>query len=220
MPYQLDSDQMRQLIAQPETGMGYQFVEATMNNFSSVKGVVLNADVFIPENKIEKVSGRLFLSYAAILKEAEHPGYIRKIRVIEKGSLHLGETKLFTKSTKAPAAEATISYSEKDKKFKRFSPYKNDHRIQSDGSLRAGSYATTEADAGNVKTGAEAVIRYALPSDDPAVYVFTIAPPEKTAIRVGIVEPANGKAGGGVEVIFENGSPANTVTGPSTIPAK
>jgi len=39
-----------------------------------------------------------------------------------------------------------------------------------------GSYATTEADAKNVKTGKEAVARYALPNPDPASYVYTIKP--------------------------------------------
>jgi len=219
MPYKLSTEQIRELITQPETGMGYQYVEASMSDFSILKGIVLNSEVFIPEEKIEKIMGRRFLTYSAVLNEAERPGYIRKISVLGRDRLHLGETKYFAKSAGVPASQATTSLTGKDQIFKRFSPYRNDHRIGEDGSLLPGAYATTEADAQNVKTGTDAMSRYALPSDEPAIYVFTIQPPEKTSVRVGTVEPANGKPGGGVEVLFENGSPKKTVTGPDTIPA-
>ena len=219
MPYKLSTEQVRELVNQPETGMGYQYVEASMNDFSIVKGVVLNSEVFIPEEKIEKIMGKRFITYSAVLNEAESPGYIRKINVIGRDRLHLGETKYFAKAAGTPASQAVISLTEKDQIFKRFSPYGNDHRINEDGSLKPGAYATTEADARNAKTGTEATNRYALPSDEPAIYVFTIQPPEKTPVRIGTVEPANGKPGGGTEVLFENGSPKNTVTGPNTIPA-
>ena len=220
MPYKLDSYQLRELITQPETGMGYQYVEADMNDYSSLRGVVLNAEIFVPENKIEKIIGKYSLSYSAILREAEQPGYIRKLRVIKKDSIQLGESRYFEKSIGASASEAPLSSTEKYQIFKRFSAYKNDYRVRDDGSLLPGSYATTEEDAKKVRTGTDATLRYALPCDDPAIYIFTISPPEKTAIRIGIVKPANNKPGGGVEVLFENGSPKNSVTGPSIIPAK
>jgi len=220
MPYKLSTEQIRELVSQPETGMGYQYVEASMDNSSILKGVVLNSEVFIPEEKIEKIIGKRSLSYSAILNEAERPGYVRRINVIGRSQLHLGETKYFAKVTGVPASQDPVSLTEKNKIFKRFSPYRNDRRINEDGSLKTGAYATTEADARNVKTGTDATNRYALPSDDPAIYVFTIQPPEETAVRIGTVEPANGKPGGGVEALFVEGSPKNTVTGPDTIPAK
>lgn len=219
MPYKLSTEQIRELISQPETGMGYQYVEASMSNFSVQKGVVLNSEVFIPEEKIEKIMGRRFLTYSAVLNEAENPGYIRKINVIGRDRLHLGETKYFAKSVGVPASQAVTSLTEKDQIFKRFSPYRNDRRVGEDGSLLPGAYATTEADVRNVKTGTDATNRYALPSDEPAIYVFSIQPPQKMSVRIGTVEPANGKPGGGVEVLFESGSPKKTVTGPDTIPA-
>lgn len=219
MLYKLSNEQIKEMTTQPETGMGYQYVEAAINSYSSSKGVVLNAEVFIPENKIEKIIGKRYLTYSAILNEAERPGHIRNLRIISKSSLYLGESKYFTKSDTTPADEALISLTEEDEVFKRFSSYKNDHRVTEQGGLLPGTYATTEEDAKNVRTGTEATLRYALPSDEPAVYIFTIEPPEKTAIRVGVVQPANDKPGGGVEVIFEKGSPQKTVTGPDTIPA-
>lgn len=218
MPYKLSNDQIGYLISQPETGMGYQYVEANIYP-NSEKGVVLNAEVFIPKSKIEKIMGRRYLTYSAILKEAESPGLVRDLRVISRSSLHLGESKFFAAAAKGPASEAEISETKEDEVFKRFSAYINDHRITEDGGLVPGTYATTEEDAKNVGTGSEATERYALPSDEPAIYVFTVKPPRRTKIRSGIVEPANGKRGGGVEVIFEEGSPEDTVTGPRQIPA-
>jgi hypothetical protein len=90
--------------------------------------------------------------------------------------------------------------------------------VQPDGSLSPGSYATTEEDAKNVKTGKEAVARYALPNPEPASYKFTICPDRDTVIQYGIVQPAYGQPGGGVEVLFKEGTQPRTVTGPEKIP--
>lgn len=104
--------------------------------------------------------------------------------------------------------------------FKRFTAFENDRRIMADGSLSSGTYATTEADAKNAKTGVEAVARYALPCLKPAIYVFTVKPLKDTTIQRGIVQPDFGQPGGGVEVLFGDGTAANTVTGPITIPER
>ena len=104
-----------------------------------------------------------------------------------------------------------------DEKFYRFSAFKNDRRVTPDNGLLPDSYATTEADGDLVKTGTEAVERYALPNDAPASYRFTINPLKDTAIKKGIVQPANNHQGGGVEVIFTEGTTKDTVTQP---PAK
>jgi hypothetical protein len=99
--------------------------------------------------------------------------------------------------------------------FVRFSAYENDNRVRQDGSLRPGSYATTEEDAKNVKTGRDAVGRYALLNPQPASYRFTIRPEKDTVIQKGFVEPAYEQPGGGIEVIFKNGATPNTVTLPA-----
>ncbi len=104
-----------------------------------------------------------------------------------------------------------------DERFYRFSAFRNDRRITATNGLLPGSYGTTEADGDQVKTGAEAVERYALPSADPASYRFVIKPLKDTAIKKGIVQPANNHEGGGVEVIFSEGTTKDTVTQP---PAK
>jgi hypothetical protein len=55
-------------------------------------------------------------------------------------------------------------------------------------------------------------------NDKPASNVFTIKPHKDTVIQRGIVEPAYGQPGGGVEVIFTDGTQPGTVTGPEKIP--
>jgi hypothetical protein len=90
--------------------------------------------------------------------------------------------------------------------------------VTPDGSLRSGTYATTADDAKNVKTGRNAVARYALPNPSPASWRFTIKPEKDTVVRKGIVEPAYGQPGGGVEAMFTNGTQPQTVTGPDKIP--
>jgi hypothetical protein len=62
------------------------------------------------------------------------------------------------------------------------------------------------------------VARYALPDPAPASNVVTVRPNRETDIQRGIVERAFSQPGGGVEVIFTNGTQPKTVTGPTKIP--
>jgi hypothetical protein len=125
-------------------------------------------------------------------------------------------------SAKAAAAEdAPVTLTTAGEVFKRFSAYANDRRVTKGMGLTAGTFATTKEDAdANVKTGTEAVARYALPNPKPASNVFTINPAQDTDLKRGTTQPANNQPGGGVEVIFVNGLPDRTVTGPTTIPDK
>ena len=129
------------------------------------------------------------------------------------------EYELSAKSEEAKDAPVTLTTV--NEVFKRFSAYANDRRVTAAMGLVAGTFATTREDAdAHVKTGMDAVARYALPSDKPASNVFTINPIADTNLQRGTVAPANNQPGGGVEVIFVNGTPDGTVTGPRTIPDK
>src|SRR4051794_38139808 len=87
--------------------------------------------------------------------------------------------------------------------FKRHCAYANDRRVTDKKGLTPGTFATTKEDTDAfVKTGTDAVKRYALENKKPASNVFMIDPPEKTSLQRGIVAPAYGEPGGGVEVIF------------------
>lgn len=118
----------------------------------------------------------------------------------------------FLTQSSSGASEAPVEELRDEENFKRFSAYANDRRVTASGALGPGTYATTEADAKHVKTGRDAVKRYALPNPKPAVYLFTIDPPLRTKLKRGVAQPAYGQPGGGVEVIFVNGSPDKTVT--------
>src|SRR5207245_1474422 len=97
-----------------------------------------------------------------------------------------------------------------DDVFMRFTAYKNDRRITANNGLLPGTYATTDADSRNVKTGEQAVERYALPDPKPAKYRFRVVPTKNTEYREGTVQPAYGHKGGGVEVLFDQGTSDST----------
>ncbi len=210
------------LLKQPESGMGYQIVEATTKEDKKKRGIVYNAELLLFEEEPRQVM--LTSNFNSLLERAESSLFgVKEIRVVSRpatlsafGSLRETGPAYGTKSN--GAAEAPVDHTKAGEVFKRFSAYENDHRITANGGLLPGSYATTEEDAKNVKTGKEAVARYALPNPKPAVYVFTVKPPKGTEVQRGTVQPANSQPGGGVEVIFTSGSPEKTVTGPDKIP--
>ena len=132
------------------------------------------------------------------------------------------ESENFAKIAASAGAEAApITLTDIGEIFKRFSAYANDRRVTAGKGLTPGTFATTKEDAdANIKTGTDAVARYALPNSKPASNVFTITPPKDTELKRGTAQPANNQPGGGVEVIFVNGSPDGTVTGPVSISDK
>ncbi len=217
----LNLDFQVQLLKQPETGMGYQTVEVVTSNFKTKRGIVYNAELLLFE---EEPRTLLRANYKNLLAEAKiSTGEIRSLHVVTSATSTssayvLRENSISYEKKSRPAKDAPIEMTKENEVFKRFSAYENDHRITSDGRLLPGTYATTEEDAKNAPTGKAAVARYALPNPKPASNVFTIKPRKDTLVQYGIVEPANGQPGGGVEVIFTNGTNAGTVTGPEKIP--
>jgi hypothetical protein len=208
------------LLNRPESGMGYQVVEVTSFDNRTASGIVYNADLLLFEGEPrEKLKTE---TYSRMVDAAESSsGRIKAIRVVGRNrgvrSTVLGESSAYP-SRPGPAKNAPKEQSAPGDAFKRFSAYRNDRRVQSDRSLLPGTYATTEADARNVKTGSDAVRRYALPDPEPASNVFTIRPHGGTTMQRGIVEPAYNQPGGGVEVLFADGTQAGTVSGPVRIP--
>lgn len=134
----------------------------------------------------------------------------------------LNEARQYQFSAKSAAAEdAPLTLTLAGEVFKRFSAFANDRRVTAGKGLLPGTFATTKEDAdANVKTGMDAVARYALPNPAPASNVFTINPPKDTDLKRGTTQPAYNQPGSGVEVIFVNGSPDGTVSEPIQIPNK
>lgn len=215
----LNDSETRTLLNQPETGMGYQLVEATLRDNKTERGIAYNAELLFLGTETQNYLRTL--SYPQVLKLAQSSGSeIKSLRVLTPReaatSLSAGMRDAYgaVKKKAAPAKDAPTEKTKADEVFKRFSAYENDRRVTADGGLLPGSYATTEEDAKNVRTGKDAVARYALANPEPASYRFTIKPKKDTDIQRGTVEPANGQPGGGAEVIFPKGTDAKTATLP------
>ena len=202
--------------------MGYQVVEAILEDDSKEQGVAYNAELLFLGGETQ-ISLRN-VPYATVLSAAQISGNkIKKISVLprEKAahlSVSLGASGVELKKTAVATEDAPIENTKPGEVFKRFSASANDRRRKPNGGWRDGTYATTEEDAKKIKTGKDAVARYALPNPAPASYVFAGCPHNNTEIQKGTVAPAYDQPGGGVEVIFTKGTQANTVTGPDKIP--
>ncbi len=218
--FKLSEDQVASLLNQPESGMGYQTVEVELQ-FGLRKATVYNADLLLWDSESNNM---LMESYDQLVKKAssQEARLVKSIRVIQKPRVvsESAFNKLAQTILGKPATEGVQKKTKEKEVFMRFTAYLNDRRITVDKRLLPGTYATTEADSKNVKTGAEAVERYALPDPRPAKYRFRIDPLKDTVYREGIVQPANGHKGGGVEVIFDKGTDKNTVSGPAVLPDK
>jgi hypothetical protein len=218
----MDPTRSRALLEQPESGMGYQVVEVTMTDFKTRRAVVYNAELLLFDEEPHAILKTA--NFARLLAEARTSSdEIKSLRVLPRSMA--GELVEAVKESPpaygrgaGPARDATPEKTRAGEVFKRFSAFANDRRILPDGSLRPGTYGTTAKDATNVRTGREAVARYALPDPRPASNRFTIEPREDTMVQSGIVEPAYSQPGGGVEVSFTAGTQPGAVTGRDTIP--
>jgi len=216
----LNEKQVSDLLKQPESGMGYQIVE--VSRASGIrKGTVYNAELLYLEGE-----PGLYLSdeiRQRILKTAgiDEARTILSIRVVRPAAPV--RPPILTEKTAAyklgkPATDGEPKKTNDREIFIRFTAYANDRRITADKGLLPGTYATTEADSRNIRTGAEAVERYALPDPTPAKFRFRVVPLKDTVFQEGIVQPANGHDGGGMEIIFNSGTDKNTVSGPAVLP--
>jgi hypothetical protein len=196
--------------------MGYQVVDAVTTDYRTKRGVVYNAELLALDDDVR--TDRVVLltrSHAEVLRTASSTlGKFRALTVVRDQRA----TVLSKREAKAGggADDATEEQTKEGEIFYRFSAFENDRRVTAENSLLPGTYAATKEDGDKVKTGKEAVERYALPNDDPASYRFTIKPEKDTKLKKGIVQPANGHQGGGVEVIFTEGTQKDTVTLPPT----
>lgn len=213
MSYPIHETWTTALLGQPETGMGYQIVEVLLAK-GAEHVIVVNGqralDVHESPSRFREGAREFEKRLLNMMLKADRKD--KEFRVLthrEAVTKGLFEAKAYAAGGGA-ASEAEPEQSHADEEFLRFSAFADDIRILADGSVVPGTYATTRADGEPVKTGKEAVERYALPNPDPAVHRFWLKPPVRIQVRRGKVQPANGHQGGGVEVIFDNGAPAKT----------
>ena len=223
------------LKTQPEYGMGYQIGVAKLSTGSLERGVILNGSMFAKAEELRSLSAGEVSKAGAIIHESrlsivginliarpsETLRGVRRIRRVNANqSFSAGQLEAVNESVRASEAakDAPITATVDGEIFKRFSPYVDDFRITEKRGLTPGTFATTAEDAENVKTGRDAVIRYALENKKLANKRFTIKPVADTRLQRGIVQPAYGEPAGGVEVIFVDGTCDNSVSEPDIIP--
>ena len=203
--YRLAQGTVDNLLLQSETGMGFQRVTAGNDQF-----VVLNAtwalcadeSWHVMQDEVDCVFGHI--------GHADENGELERKDCWSNWFGHIEDLELNEFVVDAGGSYATAT-SPKER-FCRVSAFRPDLRIAANGSLLAGSYATTLNDSQLITSGLGAVGRYALPSPAPAVYLYEIRPPQQTHILCGTVHPNFGQAGGGVEVRFPHGTPPGTVS--------
>jgi hypothetical protein len=216
------TSQIDELLTQPETGMGYQTIDADVSGRTR-RATVYNGDVLLWEDEPRAyLTASVYkdLAEAVDLLEAR---MIKSIRVVRREP----QMRMLTSSMGSaahvigrPATDGAPRRTLPGDVFMRFTAYANDRRITAKRGLLPGTYATTEADSRAVETGEQAVERYALPNPLPAKYRFRIDPTKQTPYKEGTVQPADGNNGGGIEVLFYDGTAEDTVSGPKVLPER
>jgi hypothetical protein len=200
--------------------MGYQTVEVEIPS-GTRRGTVYNADLLVwEEAPSAHLATSVYERLAGTARDVE-ARMIRSIRVVPREpdvSSSSTMRRLVLAASSRPATDGEARGTAPGDVFMRFTAYSNDRRITPEKGLLPGTYATTEEDSRAVATGEQAVERYALPNPAPAVYRFRIDPTAGTQHQAGIVQPAYGHAGGGVEVLFTVGTARGTVSGPAVLP--
>jgi hypothetical protein len=224
----LGDESIDALLKLPETGMGFQLVQANVLGQTRTLLVFSGVDAY-------DVTG---LS----LEPGEDPATVLRngLKMVDALKDNLVVRTLFVAPPPAgfrllhariPAAAATpaappvvtalpSSLVKKvtllvDRKFHRFSAFKPDRRITSTGDFVPGTYAVPESELPFLPTGFAVVGRLALPSPLPASHHYEISAKSGTVVEFGTVAPAYGQAGGGVEAYFAHGA-TNAASSPAT----
>lgn len=205
-------------LSQPETGMGYQIIDAAkFNSYERKKYIILNSQIAIDfdndyGNNIRSVlnegltnikmsAQKIIFSTTAIkiLSENEFRNLVKEERNGEE------KAALENPKTEADGIE----------EFIRLSAFKDDKRIDRvKNKLRPGSFATTKQDYNYCKQqNINPIIRYALPNEEKIEWAFYIKPKKGDVLQRGKVQPANDKIGGGVEAFFAEGTSDGTFVG-------
>lgn len=229
----LSDSAIKSLTDLPETGMGFQFVQA-MAWGKNAPFLVLNSEYAIDLQQAELTLGD---DPATILRNGLRIVEAMKLNVAQswmaRPELHsfrllnsrIGKMNMSAGAVSTPGVQAVLPSSlvkhmtlATNRVFHRFSAFNPDRRVDPvTGSFLAGTYATPESEVPFVPTGFVAVGRFALPNNVPASYHYEIEAPAGAIVDFGTVAPAFGQAGGGVEAYFSSAvanakSPATPVS--------
>lgn len=214
--YKLTTELRQKLISLPETGMGYQIVNAKFYDWSYKECIVINSSIIEPTNNrtaVELFKALLNEDLNSFEKNERATNLIIDVSLKIRTNVSLEGFLREQKSSGTGADKQSETETKYGEKFVRFSHFENDNRIdKTNMSVVPGTYATTFEDASYcVKNRINPISRYALPNNLSIEYAFHIHPLTGTKLKRGIVEPANNQIGGGLEVIFTKGTTAKTV---------
>ena len=218
MYFKLSFAQENDLLSQPETGMGYQIIEAyKAGGYGREKFLVLNSEILIEMNGNESDNVRKVISEGITsIKMSASNIALSAISVLSKNQFRnvFNESK---SESESGAIDNPVENANGQEVFVRLSAFEDDKRIDKiNKCLRPGSYTTTEDDYLKCKvSNDDPVERYALPSNDKIKFAFHIQPKRTDTLQRGKVQPANGKRGGGKEAYFANGTSNGTFLKPT-----
>lgn len=219
--WNLGEEAITALTQLPETGMGFQLVEARMLD-QIAPLLVFNCKHAVDLGQIGLVPGddpatvlRNGLRIIETLKTqpietifaAPQPKIIRLLNA-RIGSISQQSGSAVPASLLIALQSSLVKHVHlsANRTFHRFSAFNPDRRVDPlTGSFLPGTYATPDSEVPYVPTGFVAVGRFALPNSLPASFHYEIEAPIGTDVDFGTVAPAFGQAGGGVEAYFANG---------------
>jgi len=223
MIYRIFEQDAETLLEKPETGMGYQIINASQYNrnqvrkfvvYNTILAVELDSDFQTNKQLIIKEGYRAILNKATVLMLETN-----SIRVFEHSSVRefkmLSESKRTNKKRHSGGKGATDNpkeFANGTDEYVRISAYEDDKRIDSEKmKLKPGSFTTTLNDyTFCVTTNDDPIDRYALPNEEKIKWAFYIRPKSTDILQKGIVQPAFNLEGGGIEAYFENGTSERT----------
>lgn len=210
--WNLDETAIKHLAGLPETGMGFQLVEAVIWG-TLTPLLVLNSERAIDLSEIGLLPGNdpavILRNGLRVIETFKGDVAIRMIAAPAPHSFRLLSTRIGSLPATAtvPIAGAGLlatlpsSLVKHDtlaanRTFHRFSAFNPDRRVDPvTGSFLAGIYAAPESEVPFVPTGFVAVGRFALPNTLPASFHYEIEAPAGTSVNFGTVAPAFGQAG-------------------------
>ncbi len=222
MIYKAFSSFTDELLRLPETGMGYQIIDAIRlgrttkerfviynghlivdldNNFNSSKRQIVSESY----TKMFSKSNYLTLTSPTLVSRSE----VRNVRMFSESAM----TTKGRHSGGIGASSSPKQYANGTDIYVRLSQYEEDIRIDMvNKKLKSGAYTTTKPDYLSCKAyNDDPVDRYALPSDEIIQWAFEIQPKSYDQLRLGIVQPANNHNGGGIEALFDDGTSNGTL---------
>lgn len=216
MYFRLSASTENDLLNQPETGMGYQIVEASKGgSYLLEKFLILNSEIVLEMRGFETEDIRKIMNKGIFAVKSEASVItLNRLTVLNEKQFRNIVRESNNKNERG-AIDNPVEKADGEEMFVRLSAFDNDRRVDKiNKCLLPGSFTTTLEDYARCKaTKKNPIERYALPNNDEIKFVFYIQPLKTDTLQRGTVQPANEKQGGGKEAYFAKGTSVGTFKG-------